>query len=393
MPIAWSRLRGQGLRFLIAGGAAAVLYVATTTELANGLGAPFQLALLIGFAVAVCTHFVLQRVFVWRHQAAFELRVRQQVARYAIVAGAQYGLTAASTRFLPAALGRPVTLVYVVTVVLVSALNFLVFRRLVFHAAAGSDLPADYDPLVVADPQGTGVWPKQLPDLSREQRLVREQFVARWLEVLPKRYGRIEEFNHRYPLVTARGGRTLEIGAGLGEHLRYEDLDRGEYFAVDLREELAAEVRSRYPGVTTLTGDCQERLPFDDGHFDRVVAIHVLEHLPDLPRALDEVSRLLADDGRFVAVIPCEGGAVYSLARRVSAQRLFEREFGMSYDWFVRSEHVNVPWEILSELRKRFSIEDSRYFPFRIPSVELNLVIGVTLRPLTGTRVASAATV
>jgi SAM-dependent methyltransferase len=237
--------------------------------------------------------------------------------------------------------------------------------------------------VAVVDLRGTGRWPKELPQLSDEQRRVRDEFMARWLEVLPSRYGVIERFNHVYPVVAAPPtGRTLEIGAGVGAHLGYEDLDRQEYYAVELREQLAEEIRSRYPQVVALTADCQERLPFEDAFFDRVLTIHVLEHLPNLPPALDEIARVLAPGGRFVAVIPCEGGLAYALARRVSAQRVFEREFGMPYEWLIRSEHLNVPWEILEELRKRFRIVQSRYFPLRVPSVTLNLVIGLTLEPL-----------
>ena len=112
-----------------------------------------------------------------------------------------------------------------------------------------------------------------------------------------------------------------------------------------------------------------------------MLAIHVLEHLPNLPAALDEVARVLAPEGRFVAVIPCEGGLAYSLARRLTSKRLFEREFGRDYDWFIRSEHINVPWEIKGELEKRFHVADARYFPLRIPSVSVNLIIGLTMRP------------
>jgi SAM-dependent methyltransferase len=231
------------------------------------------------------------------------------------------------------------------------------------------------------DVRGTGVWPKQLPELTSAQRNLRDRFMARWLEVLPQRYGVIERFNHGYPLASARIGRTLEIGAGLGEHYRYEKPD-GEYYAVELREELVEALRTKHPGITALVGDCQARLPFNDGFFDRILAIHVLEHLNDLPRALNEVARLLAPSGTFVTVIPCEGGLAYTLARRVSAQRVFEREFGMPYEWLIRSEHLNVPWEIESELRKRFRITDTRYFPFRVPSVSLNLVVGLTMEQL-----------
>jgi SAM-dependent methyltransferase len=234
-----------------------------------------------------------------------------------------------------------------------------------------------------SDVRGTGTWPKQLPGFTEEEKRIRDTFMARWLEYLPRRGGFVERFNHRYPLRgEAQARHTLEIGAGLGEHIRFEDLGHQQYVAVELREELADDLRESFPTVETLVADCQKRLPFEDGFFDRVLAIHVLEHLPDLPAALDEIARLLASDGEFVAVIPCEGGLLYSLARRLTSKRLFEREFDRDYDWFIRYEHINLPWEIESELAKRFRIGDSRYFPFRIPSVKVNLVIGLTMHPL-----------
>lgn len=84
-------------------------------------------------------------------------------------------------------------------------------------------------------------WPKSLPVLSEEQERIRKDFMNHWLEVLPNRYGLIEKFNHQYPLRTlAAGVRTLEIGAGLGAHLRFENLEiQREYVALELQPELA----------------------------------------------------------------------------------------------------------------------------------------------------------
>ncbi len=169
--------------------------------------------------------------------------------------------------------------------------------------------------------------------LTAEQDRIRDDFMAYWHEVLPNRYGVIERFNHGWPAKTARPGeRTLEIGAGLGEHLSIEpEFAREDYVACELRPEMAAVIAERHPGVEVITGDCQQRMPFEDGSFDRALAIHVLEHLPNLPAALAEIRRLLKPTGRFVVVIPCEGGLAYSLARRVSAQRVFEKRYKMSY--------------------------------------------------------------
>jgi SAM-dependent methyltransferase len=231
-----------------------------------------------------------------------------------------------------------------------------------------------------------GKWPKQLPVLTPEQERVRDDFMAYWHEVLPSRYGVIERFNHGWPAKTARPGeRTIEIGAGLGEHLSSEPAyAREDYVAVELRPEMAAVIGERHPGVEVVTGDCQRRLPFEDASFDRALAIHVLEHLPDLPAALAEIHRVLKPTGRFVVVIPCEGGLAYSLARRVSAQRVFEKRYGMSYDWCIQSEHINVPREIREECGAYFRVVRRRHFPLVVPLTSPNLVIGLELARLPG---------
>jgi putative flippase GtrA len=126
---------GQGVRFALAGGIVALVYLTTTTVLADVASFPFQRALLIGFVAALCVHFTLQRFFVWIHHAEFALGVREQVGRYLLVAVCQYALTAISTSVLPGALGLPATLVYLGTVPPLTAVNFVVFRGKVFYAA------------------------------------------------------------------------------------------------------------------------------------------------------------------------------------------------------------------------------------------------------------------
>jgi len=125
---------GQGLRYSLAGTIVALSYLTTTTVLADVFGVPFQLALAIGFVTALLVHFTLQRFFVWVHHGEFALGLGAQVRRYLLVAGVQYAITVVATSVLPAALGLPVTPVYLVTAISLAALNFLIFRGGVFHA-------------------------------------------------------------------------------------------------------------------------------------------------------------------------------------------------------------------------------------------------------------------
>jgi putative flippase GtrA len=125
---------GQGLRYALSGGIVATVYVLTTLLLSQVVGMPFQLALVLGFALALATHFTLQRVFVWVHHGEFALPVRHQAGRYLAISLTQYVITAASVAALPGALGVPTEVVYLVVTAVVSVVNFVLFRTRVFHA-------------------------------------------------------------------------------------------------------------------------------------------------------------------------------------------------------------------------------------------------------------------
>jgi hypothetical protein len=81
-------------------------------------------------------------------------------------------------------------------------------------------------------------------------------------------------------------------------------------------------------------------------------------------------------------VIPTEGSPAYTFARRLSAQRLWDRHFQAPYVEFYGREHINLIPEILAELRPYFTIEQSRYFPLPfLPFAFCNLCVGYVLRP------------
>src|ERR1035437_483828 len=138
-------------------------------------------------------------------------------------------------------------------------------------------------------------WPKVLPPLTPEYQRISDDFMKLWHEEVAtrNRYGLIEKFNHEFPVRYSQPDfkTTLEIGAGLGEHLHYEKLtpeQEENYYANEYRKNMAAEIRRRYPRVQTVESDCQQPFAFADGFFDTVIAVHLLEHLPNLPVTISE---------------------------------------------------------------------------------------------------------
>ena len=100
-------------------------------------------------------------------------------------------------------------------------------------------------------------------------------------------------------------GRVLEVGGGPGWLWRENGgrVPSGVRVCFsDLSGGMAREARAALPaaGFSFLNLDVQA-LPFAGGAFDVIVANHMLYHVPDLPRAVRELARVLAPGGVLFA--------------------------------------------------------------------------------------------
>lgn len=234
----------------------------------------------------------------------------------------------------------------------------------------------------------TDKWPKKIEPLTPEQELISDDFVKYFHEVLSDRMNFYNKFNHEYIVKNTQESfvSTLEIGAGDGEHIEFEsltELQMQNYVATDIRTNMLQSLKLKHPWVQTRLEDCSERINSPDGYFDRIFAIHVLEHIPNLPAAIKEIHRVCnKSNGTFSIVIPCEGGLLHRLGRKITAERIFRKRYNQPYDWFIKREHVNVPKEIIDELEKFFLIKKTQYYPINLNFEFCNLCIGITMTPL-----------
>jgi cyclopropane fatty-acyl-phospholipid synthase-like methyltransferase len=108
------------------------------------------------------------------------------------------------------------------------------------------------------------------------------------------------------------GMRLLDVGCGRGEIIRHcmrlgveaFGIDYAEVATVMTRDVIRQEQESA-TGEATASGVLRsdaKRLPFPDSYFDRVLLFDVVEHLYpwELQQALEEIGRVLRDDGRLI---------------------------------------------------------------------------------------------
>jgi glycosyltransferase involved in cell wall biosynthesis/SAM-dependent methyltransferase len=100
------------------------------------------------------------------------------------------------------------------------------------------------------------------------------------------------------------GDRVLDCGCGFGAHLLLMGrLRRLTLVGLDAAPERL--LLARRTGVpAALTSADVGRLPFPNESFDRVLLSEVLEHLPDAPRALAEIHRVLRPGGILALSVP-----------------------------------------------------------------------------------------
>ena len=105
-----------------------------------------------------------------------------------------------------------------------------------------------------------------------------------------------------FGLLPPPAGRALEVGCGEGRVCR--DLrERGyDVVGLDASPTLVEAARDLDPNGEYVVGQA-ERLPFDDGTFELVVAYNSLMDVEDMPATVADAARVMTATGRFCACV------------------------------------------------------------------------------------------
>lgn len=102
----------------------------------------------------------------------------------------------------------------------------------------------------------------------------------------------------------AAGKLVLEVGCGTGLGLGYLSRRAAMVVGGDVSEENLSLARAHYGDRVRLVELDARKLPFEDGSFDLVLCMEVLQYLPNLDDFLDESRRVLAPGGMLVFCLP-----------------------------------------------------------------------------------------
>lgn len=170
--------------------------------------------------------------------------------------------------------------------------------------------------------------------------------------------------------------KVVEIGAGTGEHLPFIRHQFNEYVLTDLDPKTLdvakMKLTAAYGSRVKFEMQTADRLAYADNTIDRLIAVHVLEHIYQPHLALKEWFRVLRHGGVLSILIPTDPGIAWRLGRHLGPRKNALKQ-GIAYDYVMAREHVNACNNLIAILRHYFPKAQEAWWPTPIPSIDLNL--------------------
>ena len=108
--------------------------------------------------------------------------------------------------------------------------------------------------------------------------------------------------------------------------------------------------------------------------YDRVIACHTIEHIPQPSLVIRDMYRVLKPGGVLSITLPCDPGIIWRCAKTMGPGHQF-RKLGINYDYFSYKEHVNSIFSLQTFIKHLFKDHKMSvvWWPSRLPFADLNL--------------------
>lgn len=171
--------------------------------------------------------------------------------------------------------------------------------------------------------------------------------------------------------------KTVEVGAGTGEHFPFIRHRFDEFFFTDTNADALSVAQAKHSnsssGKLLFEKVNPGPLPYKDNSFDRLIATHVLEHINEPHLIIKDWNRVVKPGGTLSILIPTDPGLMWRLGR-CFGPRMRAHQRGEPYDYLMARDHVNPCHNLLALIKYYYKTLDERWWPLNIfPHLDFNL--------------------
>ncbi len=120
-------------------------------------------------------------------------------------------------------------------------------------------------------------------------------------------------------------GSVLEVGCGIGNFTKLLS-DFSDLTALDVEDDYIDKVKDMVKSAKVGKGDIEKGTYFFDKNskFDSIICLNVLEHINDDKKALENIYRLLRNEGKLILLVPIHKMLYGEIDRSISHFRRYE---------------------------------------------------------------------
>ena len=140
----------------------------------------------------------------------------------------------------------------------------------------------------------------------------------------------------------------LEIGSGTASHINYIKHQFDKYYIADTSETAIKHYENDGRIIPLLYNGI--KLPFENNFFDRIIILHVLEHIENPESFLFEMMSKLKKEGLLSISLPTDPGLLWRLGKLFTKYFTIRKTYKISkkeYDYMQATEHINSIFNLI----------------------------------------------